>query len=131
VSAADDTTGADSDVFAGLSRTRPQRPSARREQAKKSASKASGAAKKTSAAKAAPANKAQAGKPAPAKTRQPPAAAIPPVPRSGYATPNTPAAEDGGDVVGAAVQAITELAQLGAGAGAGALRSLLGRLPKP
>jgi hypothetical protein len=128
VSAPDDTNGHESDVFAGLSRTRPQRPSARRAQAKKPATKASGGAKKPPAKAAAP-KAAAARKRAPAKPAAPKVTAIGPVPRSGYATPEPPSPQAGGDVIGAAVQAIAEIAQLGAGAGASVLRSLLGRKP--
>ena len=113
VTAPDDKPSHESDVFSGLPRSRPQRPSARRQAPKPAAKKP--AAKAATPKKAAPAK--------PRAPRKPPVKEA--IPRSGYATPES--SQDGTDVIGGAVQAIAELAQTGGQA----LRSLLGRLPKP
>jgi len=117
----DEPGGNESDVFAGLPRSRPQRPSARRKQA--AAKSPNGpAAKKPQAKKPAPAKKAPS--PSKAKATAPPKpkakAEKPPIPRSGYATPEPTRPTGGADVVGEAVTALAELA-----------RSVLGRLPRP
>ena len=66
-------------------------------------------------------------RPAPKRLRQPaqPAGA-PPSPRSRASVPNT-----GADVLGTAVHAAAELAEIGLTAGARALRNAVARLPKP
>lgn len=66
-------------------------------------------------------------RPAPKRLRQPaqPAGA-PPSPRSRASAPNT-----GADVLGTAVHAAAELAEIGLTAGARALRNAVARLPKP
>jgi hypothetical protein len=66
-------------------------------------------------------------RPAPKRLRQPaqPAGA-PPSPRSRASVPNT-----GADVIGTAVHAAAELAEIGLSAGARALRNAVARLPKP
>jgi hypothetical protein len=68
-----------------------------------------------------------ASRPAPKRLRQPaqPAGA-PPSPRSRGSVPNT-----GADVIGTAVHAAAELAEIGLTAGARALRNAVARLPKP
>ena len=119
VSAPDDKGSGESDVFSGLPRSRPQRPSVRRQAAKPSAKKPPAKVAKTS--KAAPAK--------PRAARKTPAEKA--IPRSGYATPEPTGAHDGTDVIAGAVQAVAELAQIGAKTGGQALRSILGRLPKP
>jgi hypothetical protein len=68
---------------------------------------------------------------------KPRAKAVPPAPRhvppAGYAVPKTasPVGSGGTELVGTAVQALSELASLGASLGSRALREALGRLPKP
>ena len=66
-------------------------------------------------------------RPAPKRLRQPaqPAGA-PPSPRSRASVPNT-----GADVLGTAIHAAAELAEIGLTAGARALRNAVARLPKP
>lgn len=111
----DEPGGNESDVFAGLPRTRPQRPSARRK-----APVAKAVAKKPPVSRKPPAAKKPAAKKktAPAKPRA--KASNPPIPRSGYATPEPTRPTGAADAIGDAVQAVAELA-----------RSILGRLPKP
>jgi hypothetical protein len=118
----------DREVLSSLPRTRPERRSAKR-----GARSAAGAAAAKTAAKVTP--KAPAGKPKPrAKPRttarsQP--TAVPPrkIPPAGYAVPKqgSPVSAGGGELVGTAIQAVGELANLGTRA----LRDVLGRLPRP
>jgi hypothetical protein len=136
----------DRDVFGSLPNTRPQRRSARRDRAGAKAKPATpaqagagagAAAKPRPAAKAKPAAQA---KPRPAARANPAAKAAPPrataskIPPAGYATPR---ADDddgvprGAELVTTAVQAAGELAQIGLAAGGRALKSALGRLPRP
>jgi hypothetical protein len=136
----------DRDVFGSLPNTRPQRRSARRDRAGAKAKPAApaqagagagAAAKPRPAAKAKPAAQA---KPRPAARANPAAKAAPPrataskIPPAGYATPR---ADDddgvprGAELVTTAVQAAGELAQIGLAAGGRALKSALGRLPRP
>jgi hypothetical protein len=102
----------DREVLSSLPRTRPERRSAKRD------------APKVVKAKAKPKAK-------------PRAKAVPPAPRqvppAGYAVPKTasPVGSGGTELVGTAVQALGELASLGASLGSRALREALGRLPKP
>jgi hypothetical protein len=150
----------DRDVFGSLPNTRPQRRSARRDragaQAKPAASgpaeagaapKAKAAARAKPAAKAAPprattSKSASRAKPAaqakPAPAAQPAAEAAPPragtskIPPAGYATPRgDDDVPHGAELVTTAVQAAGELAQIGLAAGGRALKSALGRLPRP
>lgn len=95
--------------------------SAPRAKSKSAAPKAKTASTKP-AAKPTPATR-----PAPKRLRQPaqPAGA-PPSPRSRGSVPNT-----GADVLGTAVHAAAELAEIGLTAGARALRNAVARLPKP
>ena len=139
-----DRNSSSSDVLSALPHRRPHRRSdkrAARPAVEKSAAPsiakpkpASGApaakakAKATSAAKATPTTKpAPATRPAPKRLRQPaqPAGA-PPSPRSRASAPAT-----GADVIGTAVHAAAELAEIGLTAGARALRNAVARLPKP
>ena len=134
------------DVFGSLPNTRPQRRSAKRDRtggpAKASAAPARAKSAKPRSAKPAAASpgattpKARA-KPRTTASAKPAAgpragAATPPIPPSGYATPR---ADDGvprgADLVTTAVQAAGELAHIGLSAGGRALKSALGRLPRP
>lgn len=113
--------------MSSLPRTRPQRPSARR-----------AAARKPTAAKATakkPAKTAAAKKPATAKKRaaaKPRVAAVPSrIPPAGFAPPRDTEdrpAPSGVELVGTAIQAAGELAQIGAAIGGQALKSALSRL---
>lgn len=129
--------GGERDVFGSLPNTRPQRRSAKRD-------RPGGKAKAAAAAKtAAPPARTAAAKPSPAaSTAARPKAKPTPrttgttaskIPPAGYATPRP---EDdgvprGADLVTTAVQAAGELAHMGLSAGGRALKSALGRLPRP
>jgi hypothetical protein len=92
----------------------------------------SGAPRQPSGGKAAPSRKAAASPRATAPRKASTPSGARKVPPAGYATPNdTPAALRGGDLVATALQAVGELAQLGAAAGIQGLKSALGRLPRP
>ncbi|MFL5845032.1 MAG: hypothetical protein ACJ762_10090 [Solirubrobacteraceae bacterium] len=113
------------DVLSSLPRTRPQRRSAKRA--------APGAAAPAKAA-AKPAAKPAAKKPAPRK-RAPAKprieAVAPSIPPAGFAPPEDTQdrpAPSGVELVGTAIQAAGELAQIGAAVGKQALRGALGRL---
>ena len=101
----------DREVLSSLPRTRPERRSAKRD------------APKVVKAKAKPKAKPRA-KAVPPEPRQ--------VPPAGYAVPKTgsPVGSGPTELVGTAVQALGELASLGASLGSRALREALGRLPK-
>ena len=125
MASSDPSSGADErEVFAGLPNARPHRRSAKRDRPARAAAataKAKPAAKPKPKAKAAPKPRT---KPAPE-----PAATVPP---AGYATPR--ADHDvprGADLIGTAVQAAGELAQIGIAAGGRALKSAFQRLPRP
>ena len=142
-----DQTSSSSDVLSALPHRRPHRRSDKRaaRPAKTDAvtaapqpkKEASARAQEASRPKAAPRAKAtstrpatkprSATRPAPKRLRQPaqPAGA-PPSPRSRASVPNT-----GADVLGTAVHAAAELAEIGLTAGARALRNAVARLPKP
>jgi hypothetical protein len=100
----------DREVLSSLPRTRPERRSAKR-----------GAAKPKAKPRAAARSKAA-----------PKAAAPRQVPLSGYAVPKTgsPVGSGRTELVGTAIQAVGELANLGVSLGGRALREALGRLPK-
>jgi hypothetical protein len=125
MASSDRSTDADErEVFAGLPNARPHRRSAKRDRPARAAAapaEAKPAAKPKAKAKAAAKPKAR---PAPK-----PAEKIPP---AGYATPR---ADDGvphgADLIGTAVQAAGELAQIGIAAGGRALKSAIQRLPRP
>jgi hypothetical protein len=103
----------DREVLSSLPRTRPERRSAKR------------ATRAPAAAKPKPRPKAKAApRPKAAPRRVPPA---------GYAVPKTgsPVSSGSTELVGGAIQALGELANLGVSLGSRALRDALGRLPKP
>jgi hypothetical protein len=156
MASSDHKPGGDRDVFSGLPNARPQRRSAKRDRpgkAAKAAEKGSAARSTRSAARpvsssarsTGSATRPEAKKKAPpearaAATTKPAAAAsakpratpkqAPPVPPAGYATPVDDRPQ-GTDLVGTAVQAAGELAQIGIAAGGRALKSALHRLPRP
>src|SRR4051794_4639275 len=110
------------EVLTSLPRTRPQRRSAKRDapkpRAKASTTKPRAAAKPTAAAKPRAAAKPKAT----AKSR--------PIPPAGFATPadrGDRPAPGGVELIGTAIQAAGELAQIGLAIGGQALRSALGR----
>jgi hypothetical protein len=108
----------DREVLSSLPRTRPERRSAKR------------GAQAPAGAEAVAKPQAKA-KPKPrAKTASKPKA-VPPrkIPPAGYAVPKqgSPVQAGGGELVGTAIQAVGELANLGGKA----LRDILGRLPRP
>ena len=108
----------DREVLSSLPRTRPERRSAKRATRGSAAAKAAAKPKPRPKAKAAP-------RPKPAPPRR--------VPPAGYAVPKTgsPVSSGSTELVGGAIQAIGELANLGVALGARALRDALTRLPKP
>jgi hypothetical protein len=120
--------GDEREVFSGLPNARPHRRSAKRDRPARGAAAASGAATGTTATPAAAKPKARS-KP---KAKPAPKPAATKVPPAGYATP---AADDdvprGADLVGTAVKAVGELAQIGVAAGGRALKGALQRLPRP
>jgi hypothetical protein len=126
MASSDPPPAGDRDVFSGLPNARPQRRSAKRDAGKRAAQK-----------KAPPQARAAAStKPAAARSGRPraKAAAKPkaqPVPAAGYATPVDDDRPRGTDLVGTAVQAAGELAQIGIVFGGRALKSAIQRLPRP
>jgi hypothetical protein len=115
----------DREVLSSLPRTRPERRSAKR------------GTRTPAGAAAANVRAAGPSKPKTAKPRAKPQAkskAAPPrqVPPSGYAVPKTgsPVSSGGTELVGTAIQALGELANLGLSLSNRALRDVLGRLPK-
>jgi hypothetical protein len=148
MASSDPTSGADGerDVFGSLPNTRPRRRSAKRDRAgttAKAARPAPAKAKSTAAkpksakagatpgAKAKPRTTAKA-RPA-AQPRATAAAAAPSIPPAGYATPrpDDDGVPRGAHLVTTAVQAAGELAHIGLAAGGRAVKSALGRLPRP
>lgn len=130
------------DVLTSLPKTRPQRRSAKRDAARASA--ATPAAAKATPAKAksktapgakakpktAPGAKAEPAAKAATAPRRKPAGKSTALPPSGFASPrkDEPISPSGAELVGTAVQAAGELAQMGAAVGKHALRSALSRL---
>ncbi len=113
--------------MSSLPRTRPQRPSRRRASGRTGEPKAKGAPR-AAAKPAAKGPRAASARPKPAGVRpsaatkaasQPPPTKRPPSPPSGT------------DLVGTAVQAAGELAQLGLTLGTRALRDVVKRVPRP
>ena len=113
---------ADDEILSSLPRTRPQRRSAKRDAPKRPAAKKPAPAKRP-AAKAKPAPKAQAkAKPrAATASRLPPRGFAPPADRDRRPAPG------GAELIGTAIQAAGELAQIGLAVGGQALRSALRR----
>ena len=116
--------GDEREVLSGLPNARPQRRSAKRDRPARSAG--------ASATRAPAAGKTRPTPKPPAK-RKPKAEAAPPaIPAAGYATPRD---DDGGprgaDLIGTAVQAVGEIAQIGLAAGGRAVKSAFQRLPRP
>jgi hypothetical protein len=109
----------DREVLSSLPRTRPERRSAKRGAPAAAGSEPPAKAKAKPRAKP----KATASKAAPPR----------PVPPAGYAVPDqaSPVNAGGAELVGTAIQALGELANLGVSLGGRALRDALGRLPKP
>ena len=97
------------------------------------AGRAKPTAKATSAAEAKPAAQARpAAQAKPAADAAPPRASTSKIPPAGYATPrDDDGVPHGAELVTTAVQAAGELAQIGLAAGGRALKSALGRLPRP
>lgn len=125
----------DQDVFGSLPSSRPQRRSAKRASATATKAKTTTAKPKATTAKAAAKPKPKAAAKAKAKAEaaqrpQPkPRSTVPP---AGYATPRADEVPSGrGDLLGTAVQAAGEIAQIGVAAGTRALSSALKRLPRP
>jgi hypothetical protein len=141
MASSDPPPGGDRDVFSGLPNARPQRRSAKRDRARGAGAKAATAQPAQpagkSTARSTPGGRAKAGGKAPTK----PAARAsgkasakpkaPPIPPAGYATPADDDRPRGTDLVGTAVQAAGELAQIGIAAGGRALKSAIQRLPRP
>jgi hypothetical protein len=133
----------DRDVFGSLPNTRPQRRSAKRDRAGATAKAAPPAVPKARTTAAKPKSaKATAAKPKPRATAKARSAAKPRasagapasnIPPAGYATPRPDGdgVPHGADLVTTAVQAAGELAHIGLSAGGRALKSALGRLPRP
>ena len=143
MASSDPPAGGDRDVFSGLPNARPQRRSAKRDRPAKQAKGASKAKKAPPQARAAASSRPAAArvKPRPAASSRPAAARAKPrpaaktkapaVPPAGYATPVDDDRPRGTDLVGTAVQAAGELAQIGIAAGGRALKSAIERLPRP
>ena len=135
-------SGGDRDVFSGLHNSRPQRRSAKRDRPAREAKGAAQGKKAPPQARAAASSRpaaARRARPAaastgPASARAKPrnaAKQAPAVPPAGYAAPGDDDGPRGTDLVGTAVQAAGELAQIGIAAGGRALKSALQRLPRP
>jgi hypothetical protein len=116
--APDDPTPAP-DVLSSLPRTRPQRRSPKRDAPGKAATATKAATKATRAPKKAAAPRRTT--PKTSSAHLPPAGFAPPRGDDGHAPSGT-------ELVGTAIQAAGELAQIGLAVGGQALRSALGRL---
>ena len=153
-----DRPDSDREVLTSLPRTRPVRRSAKRTERPRTPATAAKPKAKAASAAATDAPKARkpaakpraaaqpkttaraASRPRPAggaraTAQRPRTTARPKVPQAGYASPPEPG-EDGqrspsADLLGTAVQAAAELAQIGFAVGRQALQSMLDRLPKP
>jgi hypothetical protein len=120
-----------SDVLGSLPRTRPHRRSQKRPprvvDAGADAKSAAKPAKPQPAAAKAAAPKSGAPRARPTRLRQPAQpAGTPPGPRN-----RPPAPSNGSDLLGTAVQAAAELAEIGLSVGARAIRGAVARLPRP
>jgi hypothetical protein len=118
--------GKGGDVMSSLPRTRPQRPSRRRASGRTGDAKS----KRAPRAAAAPsgASRAASGRPKPAGVR--PSAATRAA-RNAPPPQRPPSPPSGTDLVGTAVQAAGEIAQLGLTLGTRALRDAVKRIPRP
>jgi hypothetical protein len=126
MASSDPPPAGDRDVFSGLPNARPQRRSAKRDAGKRAAPKK--APPQTRAAASTKPAAARGGKPRAKAAAKPKAPAVPP---AGYATPVDDDRPRGTDLVGTAVQAAGELAQIGIVFGGRALKSAIQRLPRP
>jgi hypothetical protein len=133
---AGDETGAGKggDVMSSLPRTRPQRPSRRRASGREATGKATHTAAKPAASRAKAAKSASRGSRA-ASARPKPQGVRPSAATNAAShapPPKRPASPPTGtDLVGTAVQAAGEIAQLGLTLGTRALRDAVKRLPRP
>lgn len=128
MASSDPPPAGDRDVFSGLPNARPQRRSAKRDRPGKEANGASKPKQAPPQARAAASSRPAA---TPAKPRTAAQKEAPPVPPAGYATPTDDDRPRGTDLVGTAVHAAAELAQIGIAAGGRALKSAIQRLPRP
>jgi hypothetical protein len=119
MASSDPPPAGDRDVFSGLPTARPQRRSTKRDRPKAVSAEAPAAKPK------------RAARPRPAAKTAPKQPKLPPVPPAGYATPVDDDRPHGADLVGTAVQAAGELAQIGISFGGRALKSAIQRLPRP
>jgi hypothetical protein len=125
--------GNEREVFAGLPNARPQRRSAKRDRPARGAD-AQDAPRTGASPKPRPAARTKtAAKPKASAKRaaasEPKAASK--VPPAGYATPTDDDGLHGADLVGTALRAVGELAQIGVAAGGRALKGAIQRLPRP
>ena len=126
-----DRNSSSSDVLSALPHRRPHRRSDKRAARPATGGSTTTAPKAKAKAKAASTGRATkptpATRPGPTRLRQPAQpAGGPPSPRSRASVPTT-----GADVIGTAVHAAAELAEIGLTAGARALRNAVARLPRP
>jgi hypothetical protein len=128
----------DRDVLKSLPRTRPQRRSSKRDGAAKKAAaapkpKAATATEAKSAAK--PRAKTKRAAPTPIASKRKRSGARPRrMPPAGFSPPRDTRDQSppsGAELIGTAIQAAAELAQIGLAVGGHALRSAMDRLPKP
>lgn len=134
-------SGKGGDVMSSLPRTRPQRPSRRRESGRAGDTRAKAKPTPRAAAKAAPTKASRArAKPSAKASRAASARPKPQGVRPSAATQaagskpppkRPPSPPSGTDLVGTAVQAAGELAQLGLTLGTRALRDAVKRIPRP
>jgi hypothetical protein len=107
-----------------------KKPAARKATTAKAPAKAAAATKAKAKATAKPGPKATATEPKAAPRNA--ASSSPPTPPAGWATPDQkPGQSGGGGLIGTAVEAVGELAQIGLAFGGQALKQALQRLPKP
>ena len=122
------------DVMSSLPRTRPQRPSRRRAGGGGTKARRAPAAK-PAAARAKPAAEAPANTPRAVSARRKPAGVRPSAATDAATSrpspKRPPSPPSGTDLVGTAVQAAGELAELGLTLGARALRDAVKRIPRP
>jgi hypothetical protein len=121
MASSDPPPAGDRDVFSGLPNARPQRRSAKRDRSEKAPQDRAAVSSKPAAA----------GRTKPRRKAAPKGKTASQVPPAGYATPVDDDRPRGTDLVGTAVQAAGELAQIGIAAGGRALKSAIQRLPRP